>query len=266
MLIISPLNGFYFDISGEVITRGILYPLMIVLGIGYVIVSMFLNLFRRSKMSKYERDAFPLMAVYPALFAIAGVMQTLSWKIPVMCYAIVIADILVYLSYTDSLVSIDPLTQIANRNGLAKHLAERLSQGNPETLHVFAVDFDDMSAINSSYGRHEGDRALILTARALQKLSKEEHECYVSRYYGDEFMLTAEIKDDEELGLFIEHIHNYVNNAGIAERLRYHLRVSIGWSKYEAFSKTETISGLIGEADRALAEIQEQRRFQFTPF
>ena len=266
MLIVSPFTGLYFDISGEIMTRGILYPLMIVLCVGYVIVSMFLNLVRRSRMTKYERDSFPLMAVYPAIFALAGIMQTMSWKIPIMCYAIVIADILVYLSYTDSLVLIDHLTHIPNRNGLIRHLSERLGQPNPDTLHVFAVDIADMSDINSSYGRIEGDRVLVLTAGALKKLSEEEHKCYVSRYYGDEFIVTAEIKDDEELGLFVEHIHNYVNNAGIAERLHYHLRVSIGWSKYEAFSRTETISGLIGEADRTLTETKEQRRFLFTAF
>ncbi len=53
-----------------------------------------------------------------------------------------------------------------------------------------------------------------------------------------------------------------MNNAGISERLPYHLRVSIGWAKYEAFSRTETISGLIGEADRALIDWKEQQKFQ----
>ena len=263
MLIVSPFTGLYFDISGDTMTRGILYPLMIILCVGYVIFSMCLNLVRRSRMTRYERDSFPLMAVYPAFFAVFGTLQTLNWKMPLVCYAIVIADILVYLSYTDSLVSVDPLTQIANRNGLVKHLAELLKQGNPETLHVFAVDLEDVSAINSTHGRIEGDRALVLTASALKKLSEEEHKCYVSRYYGDEFIVTAEINDNEERDLFVEHIHNYVNNAGISEHLHYHLRVSIGWSKYEAFSRTETISGLISEADRALTEMKEQHRFQY---
>ena len=262
MLIASPFTGLYFSITGEKITRGVLYPVMIALCIGYVIVAFMLTLIRRSRMTRYERDSFPLMAVYPAIFAFFGILQTLNWKMPLMCYAIVIADILVYLSYVDGLVSVDPLTKIANKNGLARHLAERLGQPEPENLHVFAVDVEDMSTINSAHGRLEGDRALILVAGALKKLREEEHDCFISRYYGDEFMVTAEIQDKEELDLFIEHIRNYVNNAGISERLPYHLRVSIGWSKYEAFSRTETISGLIGEADRALAEGIEQRSFQ----
>lgn len=262
MLIASPFTGLYFDISDGTITHGVLYPLMTGICIGYVTVSALLTLVRRNGMTRYERDSFPLMAVYTAIFAVCGTLQAFNWKMPIMCYAIVIADILVYLSYADGLISVDPLTKIANKNGLMHHLAERLGQENPESLHVFAVDVEDMSAINSSYGRIEGDRALTVTAGALKKLCEEEHKCFISRYYGDEFIITADIQDKEELELFVEHIHNYVNNAGISERLHYHLRVSIGWARYEAFSRTETISGLISEADRALLEGREQRGFQ----
>mgnify|MGYP002626679103 CR=1 FL=1 len=262
MLMTSPLTGLYFDISGKVMTRGILYPLMIALCVGYVIISMLMNIVRRSRMTRYERDAFPLMAVYPAIFAVFGTLQTINWKMPLMCYAIVIADILIYLSYTDTLISVDPLTKIANRNGLTRYLSESLGHANSENLYVFAVDVEGMNDINSEHGRIEGDRALTLTAGALKKFQEEEHDCYIARYYGDEFIVTAEIQDKEELDLFIEHIHNYVNNAGIAEKLPYHLKVHIGWVKHEEFSRTETISGLIGEADRALAELKEQRRYQ----
>ena len=262
MLLTSPFTNLYWDISGETMTRGILYPVMMGLCVGYVILSMLLNLVRRRMMTRYERDTFPLMVVYPAIFAIFGTLQTLNWKMPMMCYAIVVADILVYMSYTDTLISIDPLTKIANRNGFTRYLSERLGQANPDNIYVFAVDVDDMAEINSSHGRIEGDRALILTAGALKKLSEEEHACYIARYYGDEFLITAEIQDQEELELFVEHIHNYVNNAAIAERLSYHLKVNIGWAKYEAFSRTETISGLIDEADRTLSEWKEQVRYR----
>ena len=102
----------------------------------------------------------------------------------------------------------------------------------------------------------------MLVAKALQNFRKNEHDCYIARYLGDEFIITADILDKEELDLFVEHIRNYVSNAVMSERLNYHLRVSIGWSKYEQFSRTETISGLIEEADRSLLEDREQKSFQ----
>ena len=58
------------------------------------------------------------------------IIQSFNWKIPVFCYAIMIADIYVYIKYSDSLVSIDPLTKIANRNGLTFILSEYLRKLN----------------------------------------------------------------------------------------------------------------------------------------
>ncbi len=262
MLILSPFTGLYFDISTDTMTRGTLYPLMITLSTGYAAVSTVTALIRRHKMTRYQRENLPLMAVYPAFFAVFGAVQVLNWKMPVLCFAIVIADIFVYISYADSLILTDPLTQIPNKNGLIRHLSSLLGRQNLESLYVFAVDVDDLSAINSSHGRLEGDKVLVLIAKALTKFSHEEHPCYISRYHSDEFIITAEITDSEELDLFIEHIRNYVNNAAVSGKLSCHVRVSIGLAKYEQFSRTETISGLLEEADRSLAERREQRKFQ----
>ncbi len=237
---------------------GDLFP---VVHLVYPLASVLLAVMRRRKMTRYERDTTPAAAIYPAFFVACVPVQALNWRMPFLCYVIVIADIFVYISYADSLVSIDPLTKIHNKNGLVRELSERLARGNPETLHVFALDVDNLNAVNASYGRTEGDRALVIIAGALKKLCEEEHPCYISRYYGDEFIITADIHDDEERELFTEHIRNYISNAATAKDLHYHIRVNIGWAKYEQFSRTETITGLIEEADRAMYEDKEKRRF-----
>lgn len=262
MLIFSPFTGFYWDISSGVLVRGRLYFLMIAMCIGYPALAVLMTLLRRQRMSRYERGAMPLATVCASAFMVFVFLQILNWKIPILCYVMVITDIFVHLSYADSLVSVDPLTQIPNRNGLIRRLSQRLGQADPENLHVFAVDVDDLRGINSQHGRTEGDHALIITAEALKKFCAEEHPCEVYRYHGNEFIIVADIYDKEELELFVEHIRNYVSNASISHRLPYHLRVSIGWSKYEQFSRMETVSGLIDEAGRALIEGREQRNFQ----
>ena len=262
MMILSPLTGFYWDLSGGIMLRGRLYLLMLAICIGYPLLSVIITVLRRRKMSRYERGALPLSMVCDIAFIVFGLIQAVNWKIPLLCHVIVIADIFVHLSYAESLVSIDPLTQIPNRNGLIRRLSQRLSQEDAETVHVFAVDIDNLKGINSSHGRAEGDHALMITAEALKKFRDEEHPCAISRYYSDEFIIFADIHDKDELELFTEHIRNYVNNASIAHRLPYHLRVSIGVSKYEQFSRTETVSGLIDEAGRALIDGREQRSFQ----
>ena len=261
-LILSPFTGSFIDISGESMTNGVFFPLMVTINLSYPVAASLMAFMRRNRMGRYERTTLSRMAVYPAFFMVCGPLQALNWRIPFLCYAIMVSDIFVYISHTDSLVSVDPLTHIPNKNGLIKHISERLGQEHPELLHVFAVGLDDISSIISSHGRLEGDKALIVTAEALTKFMNEEHPCYISRYYRDEFIITSDIEDNEELELFVEHIRNYVSNASISHNLPYHLSASVGTSHYEQFSKTETISGLIDEAGRSLAEGREQKRFQ----
>lgn len=254
--------GMFADFAGRTYSRGVLYPVVTLINFAYPVAAVVLSIRRRSKMTRYERETVPAMATYPAFFMISGPLQDLNWRIPFLCYVIVISDIFVYMSYADSLVSVDPLTKIPNRNALMQKLSERFRTGNHDILHVFAVDVEALGRINTEYGRTEGDKVLILVAGALKKFSMEEHKCYIFRYYGDEFVLAADVENNEERELFTEHIRNYVSNAAMSKKLPYRIRISIGWAKYEPYSKTETISGLIDEAERQLYESREQRNFQ----
>ena len=269
MLGIIPFTGLYSKITDEIMTSGTFFIFMFLMNLIYPLISLIFSIYRRKKMTKYERDTIPGIAIYyPAIFLICGPLQAFNWRVPFLCYAILVADIFVYINYADSLVSVDPLTKIPNKNGMIRYLSERLRELNNEEnenedknlLYVFAVDIDGLGTINSHYGRSEGDKVLILTARALKKFRDEAHTCYASRYYGDEFMIIAEIQDKDELEIFVEHIKNYINNAAVSEGLPYHLRVNIGWSVYKKFSKTESISGLIEEAEKMLDEKREQKR------
>lgn len=242
-----------FDISIE---DEPINSIMLVLSLGYLLAAVILSVFRHMKQKKYK------IALYPAFLFVFGLLQSLNWRVPLMSYAILAADVFVYINYTDSLVSVDPLTKIPNRNGFMRHLNDRMDKGNVNQLYVFAVDIDDLSSVNSNYGRSEGDHALIVTANALKKFRSEAHKCYAARYYSDEFMIAADIESDEELELFTEHVRNYISNASISNGLAYHIRVSIGCSHYEKFSRTETITGLIEEAERLMTENKEQRKFQ----
>lgn len=202
------------------------------------------------------------LAIYPALFFVFAVIQSLNWKMPLLCYVVMASDVFVYINYTDSLVSLDPLTKIPNRNGLIRYLTERIKKGDTDNLYVFAVDIDDLDSVNAKYGRSEGDRALIITANALKRFRSEAHKCYASRYYSDEFIIAADIETEDELELFTEHIRNYISNASITNGLAYYIRVSIGYSHYEQYSRTETIAGLIEETDKSMTENKEHRKFQ----
>ena len=211
-----------------------------------------------------KNKATVLAVVYVLIIVSLFWIQTRNWKNTFLCYVMIIADIIMYLNYSESLVSIDPLTKIPNKNGLYRTLSETFSDENTklDLLHVFMIDVDRMSLINSRYGRHEGDKVLRTIAGAFKKFRDEEHQCYISRYYGDDFVITAEIENKEDREIFIEHIRNYISNAAMSKSLPYHLRVNIGWAKYEHFSKTETVDGIIEEAENSLNNDRKQRQSQ----
>ncbi len=269
IVIISPITDASVVLRGGQIFISFLHPIMMLVAPGYFLAAVVIAVIRRTRMTRYERDmSHAAAAIYPAILFIMIMFQWLEWRIPLFCGAVIVADVYVHVKYSDSLVSIDPLTKIPNRNGMIHKLSEMVhkrAESEDKTmkdLYVFAIDVEGMSSINSAYGRLEGDKVLMMMAAALEKFSKEAHPCFVSRYYGDEFIIIAEIQDKDELELFTEHVRNYISNAAMASSLSYHLHATLGMAKYEKFSKLETVSGLIEEADRVLNEQQEQRKFQ----
>ena len=255
MLLLTPFTRLYLDISGSVMKEGSLLYLMLTLDLLYPVIALFLVYSRGRNSNKYE-----IAAIYPALFLIFAPAQLLNPRVPFLCFAMILADLLVYINYVDSLISIDPLTKISNRNGFIRDLTHKFMTEDRENLYLFAIDIEDLSAINSKFGRLEGDKALIITAQALKNFSEHEYSCYIARYYGDEFMISANLNNNE-IEIFTERIRNYISNEAAKNNLKFFLRVNIGFAKYENYSRTETISGLINESVRSLNESREQRRF-----
>ena len=286
IFIFSPISGISFSVATGSLKIGSLFMVMMFTAPLYYLAATVLAVIRRSRMTRYERDTMEAIEVYPAVLFVVICLQAINWKVPLFCYAIMIADVFIYIKYADSLVSIDPLTKILNRNGLTFVLADELKKLNDAApleseavvepgfgeededaeksgeLYVFAVDVDDLSAINSAYGRTDGDEVLITVAEGLKKFADEAHESYIGRYHGDEFMIIAQIKDQNELDIFLEHVRNYVSNEAITKKLPHHLHVNMGWAKYERYSKLETVSGLIEEAAKNLSDNKEQKKFQ----
>lgn len=276
IFIFSPATNMNINFTTGYLKIGPLFEIMMLTAPAYYFAATLMAIIRRAKMSRYERDMTESIEIYPATLFVVVLIQAINWKVPLFCNAIMIADVYVYIRYSDSLVSIDPLTKILNRNGITFVLSEYLKKLNAQpidekadfeseeekkNLYVIALDIDDLTEINSAYGRMDGDNVLIIVAEALKKFSEEAHDCYISRYYSDEFVLVAEIEGND-LDIFIEHVRNYIANGAITEKLPYYLRINVGYAKYERFTKLETVSGLIEEATRVLNENKEQRKFQ----
>ena len=86
------------------------------------------------------------------------------------------------------LVDLDPLTGVANRNGLKEYVAMfRASHDVDSPLCVILLDVDRFKEINDEYGHSAGDQALVEIARMLGHLSSGAG--IVARMGGDEFVV-----------------------------------------------------------------------------
>ncbi|TYQ25619.1 PleD family two-component system response regulator [Pseudanabaena sp. UWO310] len=88
------------------------------------------------------------------------------------------------------LVSIDGLTQVANRRCLDEYLEQECRRSHREQLPISLVlcDIDFFKNYNDNYGHQEGDRCLQEVAQAISKSTNRPADL-VARYGGEEFAI-----------------------------------------------------------------------------
>ena len=141
--------------------------------------------------------------------------------------------------------TLDPLTGIANRRGLA----QRFTESRPQGLAV--IDCDHFKRINDNFGHDVGDEALVAVADALQgdhlfigRLGGEE---FVALVYHEEWeRLAEEARERIDMGVRIR-----------APQLGFRVTASAGLA---AIHDSDTLESAIKRADRALYAAKDAGR------
>ncbi len=96
------------------------------------------------------------------------------------------------------LVSIDGLTQVANRRCLDEYLEQewKRSQREKAPISLVLCDIDFFKNYNDNYGHQEGDRCLQEIAQAISKSTNRPADL-VARYGGEEFAIILPNTDPE---------------------------------------------------------------------
>lgn len=153
------------------------------------------------------------------------------------------------LAYTD------PLTGLANRVELRRHLVSQLaavSRGEPATT-LFVLDLDSFKLINDTHGHHLGDRVLNELTRRMSGMVREVD--LVARLGGDEFALLMHLSGTDAQR-FAERLLAGLNQPMLFESIVVSPGVSIGFS--EATAGLDADSWL-HEADTAMYEAKRSK-------
>ncbi len=258
-VVTTPIHKMYIyvDGNGELVT-GPLYPLLILLIIAYPIVVAVRAIYMAVLAENYaKRNMYKAIGFFPVFPVGLGIMQVFHTRIPFLCFGLTIALLLIYIDFTDDLVSLDPLTKLNNRNELYRFMSAKMNSSKSSGamgLYLMIMDIDSFKKINDNYGHNEGDRALKVLAKVLKRVCSHGVNRFVARFGGDEFIVVVETSDKHEVESISDEIHSILHKTIIAEQIPFNMDVSIGWTRYIKNTDKGSISGLIERADAMLYE------------
>lgn len=161
------------------------------------------------------------------------------------------------------LVSIDGLTQVANRRHFDEYLQQEwqraLAQQNPISLILSDVDY--FKLYNDAYGHQAGDECLQRIARALQDAVAQPSDL-VARYGGEEFAIILAQTSAAQAQQAAQMMQEAVQNLQIPHcqsQISPYITLSLGVST-QVPAVGQSVTELIATADAALYQAKRQGR------
>ena len=255
ILVANVFGGFlfYVDDAGSY-NRGPLFILTYVFAYTYVMVAFVHTLFTWFKNTEYtKRKLLILLMLFPIAPGVAGILQFIYPRMPVACGVLALATLLLYLNWTDELISLDPLTGLNNRNQMMHYYQQWAKNHSEEsTLYLLMIDANKFKSINDNYGHIQGDKALKNIADALRLGCKElPKRANISRYGGDEFAIMFESNGREECEKLKARIKEKLSEINMRTKVPFELTVSIGIA---SSSGSLSLKQLIDNADEDMYE------------
>lgn len=252
ILIIINLLGtdIIFDISKEnVYTRGPMNFILYIFVFVYYIESIYTV--QKAKSDSILVEFFPIyFFIIPCM--IGTMIQGFFFGISTVWLCVAIAFIIVYIEIQISISFIDDLSGLYNRKYM-NHYLNKLQNNKTKHVYGFLLDVNDFKVINDTYGHLSGDRAIIHIGKILQ--NTVGNGCVAIRMGGDEFVIFAILKSNEEALALKKHIEQNVRQFNIHSKEPFHLSFSIGIAKYSG-----NIDTFLSAMDDSMYEAKNMHR------
>lgn len=240
LIIINLLGtGIIFDISKEnVYTRGPMNFILYIFVFVYYIESIYTV--HKAKYDSILVEFFPIYYfIIPCM--IGTMIQGFFFGVSTIWLCVAIAFILVYIENQISVSFIDDLSGLYNRKYM-NHYLNKLQSDKNRHVYGFLLDINEFKAINDTYGHLTGDRALIKFGKILQH--SIDKDSVAIRMGGDEFVIFAKLKSDEEALALKKQIKYNVRQFNIKSKEPFHLSFSIGIAKFNGKNTDAFLSAM----------------------
>ena len=252
ILIIINLLGtdIIFDISKEnVYTRGPMNFILYIFVFVYYIESIYTV--QKAKSDSILVEFFPIyFFIIPCM--IGTMIQGFFFGISTVWLCVAIAFIIVYIEIQISISFIDDLSGLYNRKYM-NHYLDKLQNDKPKHVYGFLMDINDFKTINDIYGHLKGDQAIIQFGKILQH--SIDKDSVAIRMGGDEFVIFAILKSNEEALALKKRIKQNVRQFNTNSTEPFHLSFSIGMAKYSG-----NIETFLSSMDDSMYEAKNMHR------
>ena len=252
-------SGFLFYADGNcVYHRGPLFLLQYVIAYAYVLIAWVRALQDYIKNNSPARRRLLLPMLYlPLAPAAAGILQFIWPELPLLCVALSLMALVLYLRWITSTISLDPLTRLNNRRQLEHQFGLWTREHHSEGIWLLLIDADKLKQINDTWGHTQGDLALVRIAEAMRRtVKKHSLRTCLARFGGDEFTILARTSDPEMIPALKEEMKKQLSLLNEEAQSPFDVSVSIGIAKAE---DDRPLEALIKAADEKLYEEKKAR-------
>ncbi|WP_342429985.1 EAL domain-containing protein [Neobacillus sp. FSL H8-0543] len=158
------------------------------------------------------------------------------------------------------LANYDVITKIPNRFYFNKYLKRKLqSQSIAGLFAVLFIDINNFKIVNDIYGHEVGDQLLNQISRQLKK--KIDQFGFIARYSGDEFLVTLEKLDENEISPLIERIIESFSSPFCINGYDIKISICVGVSQFPKDGQSEGF--LIRHAENAMYQAKKEGRNKY---
>ncbi len=161
-----------------------------------------------------------------------------------------INDLTTDLQEALSVLAIDPLTKVGNRNGFMEDLESVIEAGQSKKLSMvlMMIDVDNFKYINEEHGHLAGDKILYFLAQTIKAMIRTSDKIY--RYGGEEFAVVLSRCDETQAFAMADKIRSKIEQSNLLYLGQsVYVTISVGVTIHQ---KEDTFDSILGRADKAL--------------
>jgi len=210
---------FFFD-STFTYHRGALYPLLAATSLLPILSSIACVLVNGKRVSpKYAR----LLLLVPIAIIGVSLAQIFFYGVTLIWSGITLSLLFAFMNLQKDQVYLDHLTGVFNRRQMDIFLSDRIRLAKEgRTFSCVMLDIDHFKMVNDRLGHVAGDEALKDASNILKSSIRKSD--FLARYGGDEFLIVADIEDNEALQSLIDRINQ--NSIEFNENMQRSYRIS----------------------------------------